>query len=330
MTATADAMPEQETANSSLRIIELHRNADGVLTLRLADPEGHPLPTWEPGAHIEVVLPSGKRRQYSLCGRIRDTSSYTIAVLRERDGRGGSEEIHTAIDQGDELRFSGPRNQFPLQDAPAYLFVAGGIGITPMLPMIEAAKARGKPWRLVYGGRTRRSMAFVDRVLEHADADQVRIWPEDEVGMLDLDQILATAPMDAAVYCCGPTGLIEAMEAKCIAAERGPLHSERFSGGGVTVDGVTKEATGFTVELRQSGIELEVPADTSILDAVREVVPDVPYSCEEGWCGSCETDVVEGEPLHRDTVLTPDLQSEGSSMMICVSRCKGARLVLDL
>ncbi len=291
------------------------RVADGVVRLRL---EGHDLPRWEPGAHLDLVLPSGLVRQYSLCGDPEDTSSYTVATRLVEGGRGGSREVHEQVQEGMELEVRGPRNRFPLVEAPAYVFVAGGIGITPILPMLRALP-EGTDWRLLYGGRTRASMPFLEEI-EKLDAGQGRVTvvPEDEAGLPDLDGLFAGVPEGAAVYCCGPEGLMAAVE------ERAPrVHLERFA------PRTSTEGNGsFEVELRRSGRRLTVPADSTVLAAVRAELPDTLYSCEQGFCGTCQQRVLEGEVDHRDELLTDAERDD--SMLICVSRARGERLVLDM
>ncbi|KOV92602.1 ferredoxin [Streptomyces sp. NRRL B-1140] len=295
--------------------------AEGVLVLTLRHPLGEPLPAWEPGAHVDVLPAPGLERQYSLCGDPADRSAWRIAVLRERPGRGGSAHVHEQLGEGGKVRVRGPRNNFRLEPAPRYRFVAGGIGITPILPMLAAAETAGADWTLLYGGRTRDSMAFTEELGRYGD--RVTIAPEDESGLLDLPSVLDDLPEGTLVYCCGPGPLLDAVEARC---PSGVLRVERFrpkeqeSGGG----------TAFEVELARSGRTLTVAPDVSVLDAVRAAGVEVLYSCTEGTCGTCETDVLDGEPDHRDSVLTDDERAAGETMMICVSRCRGKRLVLDL
>lgn len=295
--------------------------ADGVLALTLRHPLGEPLPVWEPGAHIDVVLGPGLERQYSLCGDPADRSAWRIAVLREPDGRGGSAHVHEQVGQGDKVRVRGPRNNFALEPAPRYRFVAGGIGITPILPMLAAAEAAGAEWTLLYGGRTRRSMAFGEELARYGD--RVTIAPEDETGLLDLPSVLDDVPEGTLVYCCGPGPLLDAVEERCPSAV---LRVERFR----AKEQETGGDTGFEVELARSGRKLTVAPDVSVLDAVRDAGVEVLFSCTEGTCGTCETDVLDGTPEHRDSVLTPQERESGETMMICVSRCRGRRLVLDL
>jgi ferredoxin-NADP reductase len=295
--------------------------ADGVLALTLRHPLGEPLPVWEPGAHIDVVLGPGLERQYSLCGDPADRSAWRIAVLREPDGRGGSAHVHEQVRQGDKVRVRGPRNNFGLEPAPRYQFVAGGIGITPILPMLAAAEAAGAEWTLLYGGRTRRSMAFGEELARYGD--RVTIAPEDETGLLDLPSVLDDVPEGTLVYCCGPGPLLDAVEERC---PSGVLRVERFRPKEQETGGDTE----FEVELARSGRTLTVAPDVSVLDAVRDAGVEVLFSCTEGTCGTCETDVLDGTPEHRDSVLTPQERESGETMMICVSRCRGRRLVLDL
>ncbi|MFI2436169.1 PDR/VanB family oxidoreductase [Streptomyces sp. NPDC018693] len=295
--------------------------ADGVRSIVLRHPLGEHLPAWEPGAHIDLLLAPGLERQYSLCGDPADRSSWRIAVLREPDGRGGSTYVHEQLGSGEKVRVRGPRNHFPLRPAPRYRFVAGGIGITPIVPMLAAAEAAGADWSLLYGGRTRRSMAFTGELARYGD--RVTLAPQDETGLLDLDRVLDDLPAGTLVYCCGPGPLLDAVERRC---PPGALHIERFQARPQqhAADGE------FEVELARSGRTLTVAADVSVLDAVREAGVEVLYSCAEGTCGTCETDVLDGTPEHRDSVLTAEERAAGETMMICVSRCAGKRLVLDL
>ena len=308
-----------------LRLDRVEPVAEGVVSLHLTS--DLPLPTWEPGAHVDLILPSGKVRQYSLCGDPAEADAYTVGVLREVDGRGGSAEVHERLRAGDTVRVRGPRNHFPLVDAERYLFLAGGIGITPITAMVRAAEQRGADWRLVYGGRTRASMAFVDELTERY-GDRVELVPEDELGRPDLAAILAAASVGTAVYCCGPEGLIAAVERHIGGLD---LHVERFTGGGTDrVAAIPADARSFEVELTRAGKTVVVGPAETLLEAVREVVPGVPYDCEEGYCGSCETRVLAGTPEHRDGILSAAERSAGETMMICISRCATARLTLDL
>jgi ferredoxin-NADP reductase len=298
--------------------------ADGVIILTLRHPDGDPLPDWTPGAHIDLVLTDDLVRQYSLCGDPHDTSVLKVAVLREPDGRGGSRHVHDVLAAGGLIEVRGPRNHFELVEAKRYLFIAGGIGITPILPMIAQVRQAGHDWRLVYGGRTRSSMAFRE---EFEDLGQVEIRPQDEYGLLDLQALLGEPEEGTAVYCCGPEPLLAAVEQHCTTWPRGTLHLERFSPKTDAAQGPRHE---FEVELAQSGTVLRVPADQSVLEVVERAGVSVLSSCQEGTCGTCETTVLDGTPDHRDSVLTAEEQEIGDAMMICVSRSCSPRLVLDL
>ncbi|MGW6708870.1 PDR/VanB family oxidoreductase [Streptomyces sp. NPDC054956] len=296
-------------------IVSRTEPAQGVLSLVLESAE---LPAWTPGAHVDVALPSGLVRQYSLCGDPADEGRYTISVRLVEDGRGGSREAHAQLVEGAELSVRPPRNRFPLQPSASYAFVAGGIGITPILPMLRAATAAGADWTLLYGGRSRASMPFLAEL--EAYGDRVTILPEDEAGLPDLAPLSGT-PAGTLIYCCGPAPLMAAVQAA--APEGVPVHLERFSPAAGTGD-----AKPFTVELRRSGRVVEVAATESTLAAVRRELPNTPYSCEQGFCGTCQHRVVSGEIDHRDTLLTDGERED--SMLLCVSRAASDRLVLDL
>ncbi|MGW2175710.1 PDR/VanB family oxidoreductase [Streptomyces sp. NPDC001705] len=296
--------------------------AEGVLALTLRHPRGEELPRWQPGAHLDVVLGPGLERQYSLCGDPADRAVWRIAVLREPVGRGGSAYVHEELKVGDRVRVRGPRNHFCLEAARRYRFVAGGIGITPILPMLAAAEEAGAEWSLLYGGRTRAGMAFTGELERYGE--RVTLVPEDESGRLDLAPVLDDVPGDTLVYCCGPGPLLDAAGERCPA---GRLRVERFSPAQAQPAG---PETGFEVVLARSGRTVVVEPDVSVLDAVRGAGVEVLFSCTEGTCGTCETEVVSGEPEHRDSVLTEEERAAGETMLICVSRCRGRRLVLDL
>jgi ferredoxin-NADP reductase len=301
--------------------------AEDVIELRLGSDEQ--LPTWSPGAHVDLLLPSGTVRQYSLCGAPEDTSAYTVAVLRDPEGRGGSIEVHE-LAEGTEVTVRGPRNHFTLRPADHYLLVAGGIGITPLLAMARELEARGASWRAVYGGRSRRSMAYLDDLVK-LGGEQVRIVPQDEVGIIDLAAELADLAPDTHMYACGPEAMLRAVEDE--AERRGlveAVHLERFGAAASTETVGATEDRAFQVECARNGAVLQVPCGTRLIDVVRQVAPQVPFSCEEGYCGSCETAVLDGIPDHRDQVLSVEERAANDTMMICVGRAKSARLVLDV
>lgn len=298
--------------------------AHGVIALTLARADGQALPDWTPGAHIDLILNGGITRQYSLCGRTNETDAWRVAVLKAPDSRGGSTAVHE-LDAGSTVRVRGPRNHFPVVASKRYLFVAGGIGITPLLAMIYEVEAAGADWELHYGGRTISSMAFLDELRQFGN--RVKVVPEDELGRLDLDAILAQPRADTLIYTCGPEPLLAAMEERCAAWRAGSLHLERF-----TARKYEKPAAeqGFDLVLQRSGKTLQVPPDRSVFDVVREAGVSVLGSCLEGICGTCETEVVDGDVDHRDSVLDEEERASNEVMMICVSRCRSPRLTLDL
>ncbi|MCF6506443.1 oxidoreductase [Blastococcus sp. MG754426] len=309
-----------------LRVAERRAGAEGVVVLDLVDPSGAELPGWAPGAHIDLRLPGGLTRQYSLCGNPADRSVWRIGVLREPDSRGGSAHVHESLQAGADIDVRGPRNHFPLVPAPRYVFIAGGIGITPILPMITAAESAGADWELHYGGRSRRSMAFLE-ALEESTGNRITLHPQDEVGLIDLDRVLGEPPSGALVYCCGPEPLLAAVERHCRSWPEGTLHLERFAPKDVGEPVLTSS---FEVELSASGLSLTVPPGKSVLDVVEEAGIPVLSSCQEGTCGTCETAVLAGEVDHRDSLLTPAEQAANDTMFICVSRAACPKLVLDL
>ncbi|MEW2289463.1 PDR/VanB family oxidoreductase [Streptomyces sp. NPDC047841] len=313
----------------TLLVKQVRAEAPQVVTLTLVDPAGGPLPPWEPGAHVELVLPSGLVRQYSLCGDDLDRTSYTVAVRHETGGRGGSREIHTSALVGRELAVRGPRNHFPLARAARHFLVAGGIGVTPVLAMARALQRSGQDWQVLYCGH-HGDMPFVDE-LNGLDADRVTVVRTDRDGRPDIASLIGRLPEGTTVYCCGPPSLLTDVTKAAAAAGAGlEVRVERFSSSSEAPPGPAEGDHTFEVELARSGAVITVPAERSVLDAVRDVRPDVPFSCEEGYCGSCETRVVDGTPDHRDEVLGANEHARGSTMMICVSRAVSPRLVLDL
>ncbi|MFG1891133.1 cytochrome P450 [Micromonospora sp. NPDC049051] len=328
---TGGAAPAGPARDLDLVVTAVTPAATDVIEVRLAAATGDPLPAWAPGAHLEVRLPSGRIRQYSLCGDPGETDHYRIGVLREPAGRGGSVELHALARAGAALTVRGPRNHFPLVDADEYLFLAGGIGITPVLAMVREATRRQLPYRVVYGGRSRASMAFADDLLALA-GDRATLLPQDEAGLPDLAPLIGATAAGTAVYCCGPSAMIGAVERVCAAADRaGQLHVERFTAGDdLEVHFDTAADTAFEVHLARTGVTLPVPRDKRLIEVVREAVPGLTYDCEKGYCGACETRVLAGTPEHRDSLLTAEERLAGRSMMICVGRCTSERLVLDL
>ena len=323
-------MTTARTNDMLLRVRSVSYAAKDVIILEFVDPAGRDLPAWEPGSHLEIVLPSGLIRHYSLCGPADERGAYQVAVLRVADGRGGSAELHDTGLVGRELTVRGPRNRFHLvDDAPAYVLIAGGIGVTPLVSMARALAATGRPFRFVYGARSRDAFAFVEELRELA-GPQLELVDEQAQGRPDIAGIVAQARDGAAIYCCGPEGLIRVVEV-AVEAERGrvTLHVERFAASGEG-EAVREGDSAFELVLQRSGKTITVPGDRTALDMVHELIPDHPYSCLEGECGSCEVAVLEGEVEHRDQVLSEDERAANTSMMLCVSRARSARLVIDL
>lgn len=312
-----------------LKVVERRDAAEGVVMLTLSPQTPVPLPSWSPGARIDLVLGPQTIRQYSLCGDPRETDRYQIAVLLEPEGRGGSQLIHDTLHEGEIVEVSGPRNHFAFHPSPRYLFVAGGIGITPILPMIAEADGRGADWRLVYAGRSRAAMVFVDELARYGD--RVEICPKSENGRLDLDTLLAEPKADTLVYCCGPERLLAAVEQRCVVWPDASLHTERFSAPPPTSGGNAQlEDHAFTVHFERSDVTAEVRPGESIIEVAESNAVPVSTSCQVGVCGTCETRVLEGRPEHRDCVLDDAEKASNQVMMICVSRCKGTHLRLDL
>lgn len=318
--------PHQEQ-QLQLRVRQLRWEAEGVVSLLLQRPDGGELPAWEPGAHIDLRLPGVITRQYSLCGSPAERRTWRLGVLREPRSSGGSAAVHERLRPGDRVEVVGPRNNFRLGRAADYLFIAGGIGITPLLPMIEAVSASGASWSLVYGGRRRDSMAFVEELARYGTRVQLR--PQDEHGLLDLDALLGTPRPGMLVYCCGPEALLAAVEERCAVWPKGSLHVERFAARPRPPTDPAGERD-FEVVLARSGRTICVRAGKSILDALEAEGIDAPNSCREGICGTCETAVLAGTPEHRDSLLSEDERAANDTMMICVGRALSERLTLDL
>jgi ferredoxin-NADP reductase len=309
-----------------LKVIRIAMEADAVVSLELGNVDGRPLPAWQPGAHVDLLLANGLVRQYSLCGSCADRHIWQVAVLHAPSSRGGSSFIHQNIGVGEEILVTGLRNNFSLVEANRYLFVAGGIGITPILPMLESATLTGKSWRLVYGGRSRRSMAFLDRIKRY-DPRNVELLPQDEFGQIEVRSLLSELEPATPVYCCGPAGLIDAVEDACRLSPPIELYRERF----VASDrGNEMEDGSFEVRLALSGKVIHVPAEQSLLSALEDAGCKITNSCRAGICGTCLLKVLDGTPDHRDDLLD-DVQREGGAMILpCVSRSKSRHLVLEI
>lgn len=326
MSAVSPLAPEKAATISrdTLVVRERHVRAAEVVEFVLSRPDGSRLPDWAAGSHIDLVLPDGTVRQYSLCGDRWDASVYRVAVQREVDGRGGSTALHDRTGEGALLGFGGPRNNFRLAPAEEYLFVAGGIGITPIIPMIRQADMLGVPWRLLYLGRSRSCLAYLDELALYGD--RVDVHCSDERGRADLE---AWRPADPRirVYACGPNRLLDAIAGWGAVPGGFPPKMERFT---VSDEPGAGQVTEFEVVAKRAAVRTVVARSESVVDALRRVGVDVITSCGQGVCGTCETDVLEGRPDHRDSLLDDEERTSARYMYPCVSRCRDSRLVLDL
>jgi len=287
--------------------------------------DGQPLPAYEPGAHIDLHLPNGLTRQYSLIEAEPDPASYTVGIKRDPASRGGSRYIHDELRVGKTLKISAPRNNFPLvENAGHVLLFAGGIGITPIWCMVQRLAKLGRPWTLHYACRSRADMAFL-KALEAMTSSKFHFDEESGGKFLDVAAIVAGAPKDAHLYCCGPTPMLQAFESATANWPREQIHIEYF-----TPKQEAAKSGGFTVELARSGKEFIIPEGKTILQVLLDAGVDVDYSCELGICGACEQRVISGEPEHRDAILTEEEQASNTKVMICCAGCKSERLVLDL
>ncbi|QKV17026.1 cytochrome P450/oxidoreductase [Oricola thermophila] len=319
--------PSRRDIARKIRVAEVRREADGIIGLTLEDAKGRPLPAWSPGAHVELCVGEYDRK-YSLCGKP-GASGYEVAILREDGGRGGSRHIHDTVREGTELRMRGPSNLFRLDEQAAHhVLIAGGIGITPILAMADRLKALGKNYAIHYCGRSRCSMAFLDR-LAADHGERLTVYAGDEGRRADLPTIVAGLPDGGQIYCCGPDRMIAALEDLTADMPEGTLHFEHFTADSSALD--PEKESAFEVELKDSGLSLKVAADQTLLDAIRAAGIDVASDCCEGLCGSCEVSVLAGDIDHRDKVLTRAERAENTRMMACCSRAKnGSRITLAL
>jgi ferredoxin-NADP reductase len=318
------APAKSREATLQVRLRALKWEAPDVLSLELAAPDNGPLPRFEPGAHIDLTLPNGTLRQYSLCGDPNDASHYRLGIRAVAGGLSSS-FIHRTLRPGELLTVSMPRNNFSLVDAPRYVFVAGGIGITPLIPMMRQASANKRPWTLLYCNRRSEDAPFLAEI--RTLGGEISLHASEAGTRLDVARRLGTAQQDTAVYCCGPERLMTAVEEATVAWPEGSVHFEWFTPRSRPAD----ETSGsFEVVCERSGLTLMVPPDKSIMAALSEAGIEVPRSCEQGICGTCEARIMSGEADHRDSILSSSERAANQSMMICVSRAKGARLVLDI
>jgi ferredoxin-NADP reductase len=323
--AAAKAADKAPDGLIDVRLIAIRYAARDTNLYELTPLDGQPLPAYQPGAHIDLHLPNGVVRQYSLTEARSNPVSYTVGVKRDPASRGGSRYVHDELRVGRSLKISAPRNNFALvENADHVVLFAGGIGITPIWCMVQRLEELGRSWTLHYACRSRADMAFLS-ALEAMTGAQFHFDDESGGKFLDVGALVAAAPKDAHLYCCGPTPMLKAFETATANWPREQVHIEYF-----TPKQEAAKSGGFTVELARSGKEFVIPEGKSILQVLLDAGVDVDYSCELGICGACEQRVISGEPEHRDAILTEEEQASNTKVMICCAGCKSERLVLDL
>jgi ferredoxin-NADP reductase len=308
-----------------LTVVAKNQVASEVVLIALAAADGSRLPDWTPGAHVDLLLPNGMVRQYSLCGDRWNAHLYQLAVSRKSGGRGGSVYVNDCLKVGDTVVVGGVRNNFNLAPSQRYLFIAGGIGITPIVPMIKQAEMMATDWRLFYTGRSRQSMAFQGELAGCGD----RVWvvPRDERNPVSLQSWLGPVDEAAKVYFCGPARLMADVSQLCANWPEHSLRSERFAAAPLPAPA---RSLPFKVVLASTGVTVTVQPGISVLEAIRRAGLNVLSGCQQGLCGTCDTTVLAGFPDHRDSVLSDHDREAGDCMLICVSRSRSTRLVLDL
>lgn len=315
----------QQTTDATIEVIvrRISYETPTVLSYDLRPANGRPLPSFEAGAHIDVHLPDGLVRQYSLIGTP-DAADYRIAVALDRATRGGSRWLHAHARPGDRIRISQPRSSFALADTKAAsVLIAGGIGITPLLAMARRLHETGADWTLHHAVRSRAECALFDELSMLGDNVRFHVDSEND-GLLDIARIVAQAAPDAQLYCCGPAPMLQAFLDAASSRDPSSVHCESF-----TPSVPAADDGGFTVVLNKSGLSIQVGAEQTILDALEQAGVHAPSSCRNGVCGTCETRVLEGVPDHRDKVLSDGERAAGNTMMICCSRATTALLRLD-
>jgi tetrachlorobenzoquinone reductase len=315
-------------ATFTVQVSDVRAEALDVMSLELRAVGGGQLPPFEPGAHLDVHLPNGLVRQYSLTNDCRERDRYMIGVARVADSRGGSSFVHSSIRAGAQVTVGGPINNFALDPrAERFLFIAGGIGVTPIMSMIRWCVANAKPWRLIYAARSRQRAAFYDQLYALAESNAQFHFDDERGQILDVAEALAGWNEGEWIYCCGPAPLMDSVKALTEHLPPGTVRFEWFS---TPDDREPQESNAFKVRLERTGVEFDVPEHKSILEVLEENGIEHPFSCREGLCGTCVTDVSSGEPDHRDYVLTDEERASGKLMTICCSRSKSRLLVLDL
>jgi ferredoxin-NADP reductase len=307
-----------------VRLVEVRYAARDINLFGFERPDGRALPPAGPGAHIDVILPGGTMRQYSLIDTSRSDRRYTIGVKRDEAGMGGSVFLHDRLPVGTLLKVSAPRNHFPLDEGQHHnVLIAGGIGVTPIYAMAERLSEIGRSFELHYSCRSREDAAFRPQL--DALGSRFHFDAEAEGRFIDLAAIVADAPAGSHFYCCGPLPMLRAYEAATAGLAPEQVHVEYF-----TARDAPADEGGFSIELKRSGKVFPIPAGKTILDVLRDAGLNLPASCEKGVCGTCETRVISGTPDHRDAILTESEKRAGDTMMICCSGAKSDRLVLDL
>jgi ferredoxin-NADP reductase len=328
-TATAGRSEATQASDAliEVRLTAIRYAARDTNIFEFRRPDGQPLPGYEPGAHVDMHLPNGLLRNYSLIVARPEPGTYTFAIKRDPASRGGSRYIHDELHVGKTLKIGAPRNNFPLkEDAPHTVLLAGGIGITPIWCMVQRLAERKRSWALHYGCRSRADMAFLGE-LQGMSGAAFHFDDENAGQVLDVARIVNASPKDAHLYCCGPTPMLSAFEAATKDWPREQVHIEYFT---PKPDPAKGKKGGFTVELARSGQEFVIPEGRTILEVLLDEGVDIDYSCELGICGACEQRVISGIPEHRDSILTEEEQAENKRVMICCAGCKSERLVLDL
>jgi cytochrome P450/ferredoxin-NADP reductase len=321
--------PSRGAISRTVVVDSVTRLTGEIVRLRLVSPDGRPFPRWTPGSHIDLECGEAElSRQYSLCGDPKDAHTLEIAVLREPESRGGSRFVHERIQPGDRLKIRGPRNHFRFDESSRKaIFIAGGIGITPIIAMARRARELGMEYTLHYSGRSRSTMAYLDDLsCEHGD--RLHVYAKDEGMRCDFAALLASPQPDTRVYACGPVRMLEALESHGAAWPDDAIRIEHFASTLTRLDPAKEHA--FEAELKDSGITVSVAADQTLLAALRAANIDVQSDCNEGLCGSCEVRVLDGAVDHRDVVLTRAEREANGKMMSCCSRAAGKKIVLEL
>jgi ferredoxin-NADP reductase len=312
-------------------IHQMRLEAPHIISLELRPADANkPFFPAQAGAHIDLHLADALVRSYSLV-HPSPGGKYTVAVLRDRNSRGGSRHVHEQLRVGQTITIGQPRNHFALQEeASASVLIAGGIGITPVYAMLQRLAELKRPARLIYCARCRSEAAYVDEIAQlvaaHSQLSVDWHWDDEKGGPPDLGALLAGTPVSTHLYACGPAPLLDAFESACARLGLPHAHLERFAAPAASTSG---EAVAYTVELKKSGQSVLVPAGANLLDTLLASGLNLSHSCKEGICGACETKVLAGEVEHLDGILTKQEQAANKSMMICVSRCRSSRLVLD-